>query len=131
MAYGSVLTVNFAAKENGVTVYPDLIKISISLSDGSIVSFDGAGYVKNHRERDVRDISGDEELARERVSERLEILAYSPAIIPCDGEGEVLVHEFKCEDENGAHCIVYINADSLREERILVLIEDENGTLAM
>ena len=130
-AYDDYLVINFASEKDGVTVYPDLIKISVSLSDGSVLNFDAAGYIKNHSEREIRDITSDEAHARKMVSEGIKILSYSPAIIPRDGEGEVLAHEFKCEMESGEHCIVYINADTLHEERILILIEDENGTLAM
>ncbi len=130
-AYDDYLVINFASEKDGVTIYPDLIKISISLSDGSVLNFDAAGYIKNHSERQIRDITEEEVRARERVSHALKILSYSPAIIPRDGEGEVLTHEFKCETESGEHCIVYVNAETLREERILILIEDENGTLAM
>lgn len=130
-AYDDYLVINFASEKDGVTVYPDLIKISVSLADGSVLNFDGAGYIKNHSEREIRNITSDEARAREKVSEELKILSYSPAIIPRDGKGEVLAHEFKCEMASGEHCIVYINADTLHEERILILIEDENGTLAM
>ena len=130
-AYDDYLVINFASKKDGVTIYPELIKISISLTDGSLLNFDAAGYIKNHLKREIRDITSDEARAIEKVSEKLKVLSYSPAIIPRDGEGEVLVHEFKCEMESGEHCIVYINAETLHEERILILIEDENGTLAM
>lgn len=130
-AYDDYLVINFASKKGGVTVYPELIKISISLADGSLLNFDAAGYIKNRSEREIRDIAKDEKIAKEKVSKDLRILSYSPAIIPRDGKGEVLVHEFKCSMESGEHCIVYINADTLHEERILILIEDENGTLAM
>jgi hypothetical protein len=43
----------------------------------------------------------------------------------------VFCHEFKCEAEDGRHYITYVNAENGRVERILILIESENGTLAM
>ncbi len=131
VCYDGSLVVNFAAKESDATVYPELVKITVSLSDGSVINFDAAGYIKNHKERTLPDISGEREKASVRVSKALKILSYSPAVIPDDGTGEILVHEFKCETKNGEHCIVYINAETLFEERILILIEDENGTLVM
>ncbi len=131
MCYDNLLIINYAGEKNGTTVYPDLVKVSISLSDGSIVGFDAAGYIKNHSEREIRDIATGEKEARKRVSKNLKVLSYSPAIIPRDGAGEVLAHEFVCETENGEHCLVYINPETLKEERILILIEDENGTLAI
>lgn len=125
------LTINFAAHNKDVVLYPDLVKVTIALDDGSITNFDATGYIINHRKREIRDISGDRKTAQSKVSPALKILSYSPAIIPTDGKGEVLSHEFKCEDEDGRHCIVYVNADTYNEEKILILIEDENGTLTM
>lgn len=131
MRYGNTLVVNFAAKQGNTVIYPDLVKVTVSLYDGSVVNFDAAGYIKNKKNRNIKDISGQRELAQSKVAGDLKILSYSPAIIPTDGTGEILTHEFKCETASGEHYIVYINADSMHEERILILIEDENGTLAM
>ena len=131
MRYGNTLTVNFAATSKGVTVYPDLVKITVSLEDGSLVNFDAAGYIKNHKKRDTEDISKTRDEAKKRVSEELQIMACSPAIIPTDGTGELLTHEFICRMRDGTHCIVYINPHTLHEERILILIESDNGTLVM
>ena len=52
-------------------------------------------------------------------------------MIPTGGEYEVLCHEFKCEDEDGRHVIVYVNAQNGQEEKLLLLLEDENGTLVL
>lgn len=131
MVYGDNLIINFASKEGEMIIYPELVKVTVSLGDGSIVNFDAAGYIKNRKERKLRDISGEREAAERRVSPDLKIRSYSAAVIPTDATGEVLCHEFKCETKEGSHCIVYINADTLSEERILILIEDENGTLVM
>ncbi len=131
MCYDKSLVINFAAKQGDVTIYSELIKLTVSLSDGSIINFDASGHFKNKKERALPDISKERERAEEKVAKELKILSYSPAVIPNDANGEVLVHEFKCETRTGEHCIVYINADTLFEERILILIEDENGTLAI
>lgn len=131
MRYGNTLSVNFAAREGDTVIYPDLVKVTVSLYDGSVVNFDAGGYIKNKKNRSIRNITKERTFAQGKVSGDLKILSYSPAIIPTDGTGEILTHEFKCETVSGEHCIVYINAESLHEERILILIEDENGTLAM
>ncbi len=129
--YGNSLTINFAATENGTVLYPDLVKVTMALDDMSILNLDASGYIMNHKERVLRDISADSARASEVVSEELKILSYSMAVIPTDAEGEVLVHEFKCENTDGGHCIVYVNEKSYEEEKILILLEDENGTLVM
>ena len=44
---------------------------------------------------------------------------------------EVFCHECKCENGDGSLYIVYINAETGTEEKILILLESENGTLTI
>ena len=83
----------------------------------------------SHTERELPEVLVTREQAQENVSEELEILSHNLAVIPTGGKYEVLCHEFKCETEDGRHCIVYVNAQTGNEEKILVLIESESGTL--
>ena len=55
----------------------------------------------------------------------------SIAIIPTSGLNEVLCYEFLCSDSDGNQILVYIDVMTGEEENMLVLIEDENGTLTM
>ena len=59
------------------------------------------------------------------------VLAHQLALIPTEGEYEVLCHEFKCQAEDGSHVLIYVNAENGRQERILLLLEDENGSLVL
>ncbi len=127
----NVLTINFAAMQDDVICYPDLIKIAVSMHDGHLMGYETHGYLNNHYERTIaQDIVG-EDAARAVVSSNLEILSHRMAIIPTDGQYEVYCHEFKCSRADGTHVIVYVNAETGLEERILLLLEDESGTLAM
>ena len=58
-------------------------------------------------------------------------MSYSLAVIPTSGQNEVFCHEFKMKTGDGQHYIVYVNAETGYEENILILIEDENGTLTL
>ncbi|MBQ4040487.1 MAG: germination protein YpeB [Oscillospiraceae bacterium] len=129
MTNGNVCTVNFAYTQDGVVCYPDLIKVSVALDNGEIVGFETTGYVMSHTERALPNVSVSAEEAEEKVSDDLEVLAHNLAVIPTDGKYEVMCHEFKCETEDGSHCIVYVNAETGVEEKILILIESESGTL--
>ena len=71
------------------------------------------------------------EEARSQVTQGLEVLRQQLALIPTQGENEVLCHEFKCRNEKGQHYILYVNAQTGEQERILLLLEDENGTLVL
>ncbi|MDR0813888.1 MAG: germination protein YpeB [Oscillospiraceae bacterium] len=131
MTNDDVITINFAHMQNDVIVYPDLIKVAVARDNGTIVSFEGQGYVMNHREREIPAPGISAEDAKAKVSKSLTVLSEGLAIIPTGGKNEVFCHEFKCENKDGAHVIVYINAENGQEQQILLLQEDENGTLAV
>ncbi len=127
---GNSLLINFAHSENGVVCYPDLIKVAVALDTGEVTGFEATGYVMSHSQRSIPQARISSEEAAKRVSPQLKILYEGLAIIPTEGKNELFCREFKCEDAEGAHCIVYVNALTGAEEKILILIEDENGTLA-
>ena len=47
---GNVITINYAYETNGVTCYPDLIKVKVSLTNKSVVGFEATNYYSNHRQ---------------------------------------------------------------------------------
>lgn len=127
----NIITINFAPVVGDVVIYPDLVKVSVALDDGTVTGFDAEGYLTNHRERDLVSPTVSAETAQKQVAGDLTVLAHQLALIPTAGEYEVLCHEFKCETADGRHVIVYVNATTGEQEKILLLIEDETGTLAI
>ena len=127
----NILTVNFAARQGEVLCYPDLIKVAVALDNGSIVGFEADGYLMNHAQRTLEAPAVLAEEAQAVLDPALECLSHQLAIIPTGGKYEVLCHEFKCRLEDGRHYIVYVNAQTGSEEKILLLIEDESGTLTI
>ena len=127
----NILTVNFAARQGETLCYPDLIKAAVALDSGSIVGFEVEGYLMNHTQRTLESPAVSEETARAVLDPDLECLSHQLALIPTAGKYEVLCHEFKCQLEDGRHYIVYVNAQTGSEEKILILIEDESGTLTI
>ena len=124
------LLISFAGVQDGWVCYPDLIKVRVALSDGEIVGFDAAGYLLNHTERCFPE-PADADEARQAVSPALRIVTEGLAVIPTEGKQERCCREFKCEAEDGTHFIVYTDAETNEEVKLLMLLEDENGTLAM
>ena len=123
------LTVNFAYTQDGVTMYPDLIKVSVSMRDGAVCGYEAFGYMMAHREdRDTRTAISMEE-AEKSVSKRLTVTGRGVAVIPTDGKNEVLCYEFVTETPDGRHILVYVNANTGVEEMLQILIETEQGTL--
>ncbi|MDR0935656.1 MAG: germination protein YpeB [Oscillospiraceae bacterium] len=128
----NILLINFAYTQNGIICYPDLAKVSVAMDDGNVVGFEGTGYIMNHAEtREIPEVKVDVASAKAKVAPGLTIIKYDLAIIPTAGQNEVLVHEFTCETAEGKHYIVCVNAETGDEEKILILLEDENGTLAV
>ena len=128
---GGVVTINFASAQGEVLCYPDLVKVSVALDTGRVVGFESKGYLMNHMARDLPAPAVTEAEAQAVVSPALTVLSHQLTVIPTGGEYEVLCHEFKCQDEDGRHVIVYVNAQNGQEEKLLLLLEDENGTLVL
>ena len=128
---GNVLTVNYAYQDGNVICYPDLVKVSVALDNGRIVGFESKGYLMNHTARDLGTPAVSAAQAQTVVASSLTVLSHQLALIPTGGEYEVLTHEFKCRTEDERHVIVYVNAQTGQEEKILILLEDENGTLVI
>lgn len=127
----NIATINFAYAANEIICYSDLIKVSVALDNGRVIGFEAMGYIMSHHERDIPNAQISQEDAALKVASTLTILSHQMSVIPTDGKNELFCHEFKCSSEDGRHYIVYVNAVTGKEERILILIESENGTLTL
>ncbi len=127
----NVALINFASLQDGVICYPDLVKVSVSLDTGSIIGYEAVGYVTNHTMRNLPQVIVPEIEAKKVVSPSLTILKHALTVIPTDGKLEVLCHEFKCLSPEGRHYLVYVDAQTGKEKKILILLEDEGGTLTI
>lgn len=128
---GNILTVNFAYEQNGVLCYPDLVKVGVAMDSGGVCLYEARGYLNAHCERQLPEVAVSVDDARQLVSEELEILSEGLTVIPTDGGVELLCHEFKCKTQDDRHYIIYVNAVSGHQEKVLILIEDENGALTL
>jgi len=128
--FDGTMVINFAYKQDDVIVYPDLIKIKISLEDGKVVGFDARNYLIAHKERDIEEPKLSLEEARKLVNPNLKVKSEGLAIIPTESGGEKLCYEFKGE-YGGDNFIVYIDANNGKEVSILKIIDTANGTLVI
>lgn len=118
---------NFANKQDGVTIYPDLIKVKVALDTGEIVGFDGSAYYLNNQDRDFEEPAIDINEARDKLRTEFNVDSARLALIP-KGKNEVLCYEFKGRHNEGEF-IIYVNVMNGKEEQVLQLIHSENGTL--
>ncbi|MBQ7069799.1 MAG: germination protein YpeB [Ruminococcus sp.] len=129
--YANVLTVNFAYQDLRVCCYTDLIKVTVALDNGEILGYDARGYIVNHHRRRYPDTMISLSAAQKRISPKLDVESSQLALIPADDLSERLCYEFKCKAQTGRQVLVYINAETGKEEQILLLIENENSTLTV
>lgn len=124
-----ICTVNFAYENEGVICYPDLIKLSVSLETGNIISFDARGYIMNHTDRPPvqSKISADE--AKMSVSDYLTVMSSRLAVIPTDYKTEKAAYEFHCKTPDEQEVLVYIDVLTAKEDDILLLLYSDGGIL--
>lgn len=124
-----ICTVNFAYENEGVICYPDLIKLSVSLETGNIISFDARGYIMNHTDRPPvqSKISADE--AKMSVSDYLTVMSSRLAVIPTDYKTEKTAYEFHCKTPDEQEVLVYIDVLTAKEDDILLLLYSDGVIL--
>ena len=114
--------VNLAPVEEGIILYPDLVKVKIDNESGQVIGFDSAHHAYNHRKRSLEKPTISEAEARERLS-LTPIAEGRLTLIPeGDGQKEALCYEYQCESE-GTY-FVYIDAMTGAEAEILYVIDD-------
>lgn len=123
-----IITINYAYTQNDVVIYPDLIKLKIALDNGEIMGIETKGYLNSHEERNIGEVKVSKETAKETLNKNLEIKSENLAIIPTEWKTEVLCWEFKGTVDD-TDFLVYINAETGKEEDILVIVDTPNGTL--
>lgn len=123
-----IVTINYAYEQDNVTVYPDLIKLKVALDNGEVMGVETSGYLNNHETRDVSKVLISKEQAKKNLNKNLDIKSENLAIIPTEWKSEVLCWEFKGKVDD-TDFLVYINAETGKEEDILVIVNTPNGTL--
>ena len=123
-----IITINYAYEQEDVLMYPDLIKVKVALDNGEILGIETTGYLNSHRERDIKEANVSIEEARDSLNDDLTIESERLAIIPTEWKTEVLCWEFEGNVE-GLDFIVYVNAETGKEEDILIITNTPNGVL--
>ena len=123
-----IVTINYAYSQEGVIMYPDLIKVKVALDNGEVLGIETTGYLNNHTTRDISNVKITKEEAKKDLNKDLEIISEKMAVIPTEWKTEILCYEFKGKVED-KEFLVYINAENGREEDILIITNTPNGTL--
>ena len=125
-----IVTINYAATQDDIILYPDLIKVKVALDNGEILGVETTGYLNNHTIRSVSQPKITVEEAKSSLNQNLQIESEGLAMIPTEWKTEILCYEFKGKVDD-TEFLVYINVENGREEDILIITDTPNGTLAM
>lgn len=124
-----VCIINFAAVQNGVLCYPDLIKVGVALDNGEIVFFESSGYIFNHTVREIPQTEYSREQALQKINPSLGATYKRMVVIPSEGGKEYFCYEFSCVTAEKKELLIYINTETLAEEQILILLKTDGGVL--
>lgn len=130
LQYDDTITINFAYKQGDVVIYPDLVKVKIGMDNKEVVGFESQGYLVSHYDRPLEKPKVTIEEASKGIIKGSEIKKVRLAVIPTEGKRENLCYEFRVSYEN-RNFLIYVDAVTGKQQKILELIKNENGTLTM
>lgn len=133
--YDGMAVVSFAAVQDDVVLYPDLVKVQVRMDTGAVVGLEANSYWMNHVTRERLHPVLEEAEARALVSDRLDISASRLCVIPVDdglgaGRTELLCWEFDGVWNDNRY-LVYIDAETGEEAEVLKVIEGNGWILAL
>ncbi len=123
---GMVADLTYVSVQNGVRVYPELIRVRVCESKGRVVGIDSMEYLLNRKESRTVGEAISRESAQEKLAEGLTPYAAHLAIIPLNGE-EVLAHEFACTYGEEEY-VVYLDAKTGDELQVYRVRESARGS---
>jgi germination protein YpeB len=127
--FDGILTANFAAVQDGVVLYPDLVKVQVSLSDGAVVGLEAAGYLMNHVPRAIEVPALSEQDAIGRIGGALTAQEARLCLISDNG-GEYLCYEVKATSGRDTF-LAYIDAETGAERKLMQVVQGEDGAKVM
>lgn len=122
---GTTCNLNFAFVQDGVVIYPDMIKVKVCEERGIVTGMEGLAYVLNHTERSLPDAEITKSDAKDKLHSGFETKTSRLCVIPTDG-GEKLAYEF-CGTYGDATYYIYIDAKSGNELDVFTVIGTAQG----
>lgn len=127
--FGGILTANFAAVQDGVVLYPDLVKVQVSMADGAVIGLEAAGYLMNHVPRTIGLPKLTAEEAMARAGEALRPLGARLCVIP-ENDSEALCYEVEAA-QGADRFLAYIDAMTGAERKLMQVVSDGLGQYVM
>jgi spore germination protein len=116
--YRNVAVVALCSVSEGITIYPEMIKVQVALDDGEIMGVETMSYLTFHNpEREILRPKLTEAEAEKRLNQHFKVDEIKQAIILNDQHQEILAYECSGRIAQDRYR-VYINAETGEEERI-------------
>ena len=121
---GGVAFINMTPMQDEAILYTDLVKVKISLSDGSLLGLEATGYCRNHMGRDI------EPKISEATAAKLSGLDYDSVrlCVAPDRETEVVCYEVHVYS-GGMEFYLYIDAVNGEKIKALKVVGNGGGKL--
>lgn len=126
--YNGMAVINFVAVQDGVLLYPDLIKVQIRMDTGELVGLESNNYLMNHTRREALSPTITEEQALQGISAALKVHQVRLCVIPYRDQ------ERLCWEAAGMYgeeeYRVYVDARTGEELQVLMMISTPSGLMA-
>jgi len=128
--YNGLAIINLIPQEQGIVLYPDMIKLWLDIPTGKVVGFDANNYLMSHKKRSFEQIALNRKQAEEKINGGVEVQSARLALIPLESGKEQLCWEFT-GTMNDHDYLIYINVKTGIEEDIMMIQHINDGTLIM
>lgn len=125
-----VCYVNICHEQNGVIIYPDMIKVSVCQERGVVSAFDATEYYLNHTTRTVGKPLISKQNAISNLSTNLTVESVRLAVVPKGEQKEILCYEV-CGTFLDSTYYIYVDASNGNEVNVFRVVETTEGTLIM
>lgn len=127
--YDGMVVANFASVQDGVLIYPDQVKVQVSMQSGAVVGAECSQYLMNHTSRGELTPKLEAATAQQALSPRLQVQKSRLCVIPTDS-GEKLCWEFQGRF-SGAEYYAYVDAQTGEPAQILRVEQTQDGQTAI
>ena len=126
-SYDGLCVITFVPLQEGVLLYPDLIRVQVRMDTAQVVGLEAHQYWLNHTGREISPPGLSAQEAAERIAAHARTDNVQLCVIPSDA-GERLCYECRLIFNEETY-LVYLDAQDGSEVQLLKLIPLENGSL--
>lgn len=122
----NIYTINFAGEQNGIVLYPDLVKVRVCAQTGNVLGLEAKSYYTNHVQRSLSKPVLSAQQAKQKLFDGLNVNASRLVVVPVGNASESLCYEFFGEHA-GQTYYVYIDATNGRQVQMFRVVESTEG----